>query len=134
MAKVFNLLEQLLTENETFNPKIDLIEYDNIHKIIIQLPGIQKKDINVRFQGNILLLDGKYLDPEQEYVNSPENLNKILHRETNINYGNFSRKIFLNFDITTTDGIVSKLENGLLIITINKNLQMQNSFSIKIND
>ena len=43
MAKVFNLLEQLLTENETFNPKIDLIEYDNIYKIIIQLPGIQKK-------------------------------------------------------------------------------------------
>jgi HSP20 family protein len=134
MAKVLTLLEQILTENETFSPKIDVIEYDNIYKIIIQLPGIHKKDINIRFQGNILLLDGNYPDPEQEYVNSPENLNKILYRETNINYGKFSRKIFLNFDITTTNGIVSKLENGLLTITINKNLQLQNSFSIKIND
>ena len=58
----------------------------------------------------------------------------MQERKTDINYGNFLRKIYLDFNITSNQGINTKLSDGILKIVINKNLQTQNTFSIKIND
>jgi HSP20 family protein len=135
MTRLASLLEKIMEEPGNFSPKIDIIDYTNSLKILIELPGVAKENIKISFQNNIIILKGKYTDPEKEFIKNPEiEQTKMISRKTDIKYGDFLRRIYLDFDITNGEGINSKLENGILKIVINKNLQTQNTFSIKIND
>jgi len=134
MTKLATLLEKLIEKPGNFSPKVDIIDYTNSLKILVELPGVEKDNIKISFQNNLLTITGQYLDPERNHVNIPETQEIINDRSTDINYGNFSRKIYLDFNITSTGGINTKLENGILKVNINKNLQTKNTFSVKIND
>jgi len=134
MTRLAALLEKLIEEPGNFSPKVDIIDYSNSLKILVELPGVEKDNIKISFQNNLVTISGQYLDPERNYVNIPETQETINERQTDINYGNFSRKIYLDFNITSIGGINTKLENGILKVIINKNLQTQNTFSVKIND
>jgi HSP20 family protein len=134
MTRLAALLEKLIEEPGNFSPKVDIIDYINSLKILVELPGVEKDNIKISFQNNLVTISGNYLDPERNYVNIPETQEIMNERKTDINYGNFSRKIYLDFNINNTGGINTKLENGILKVIINKNLQTQNTFSVKIND
>lgn len=134
MTKLATLLEKLIENPGNFSPKVDIIDYTNSLKILVELPGVEKDNIKISFQNNLLTISGQYMDPERNHVNIPETQEMINERKTDINYGNFSRKIYLDFNITSIDGINTKLENGILKVNVNKNLQTQNTFSVKIND
>lgn len=134
MTRLTTLLEKLIEEPGIFSPKVDIIDYTDNLKILVELPGVDKENIKISFQNNIITVAGKYLDPERNYKNIPETKEIMQERKTDINYGNFLRKIYLDFNITSTEGINTKLSDGILKIIINKNLQTQNTFSVKIND
>ena len=134
MTRLAALLEKLIEEPGNFSPKVDIIDYSNSLKILVELPGVEKDNIKISFQNNLVTISGQYLDPERNYVNIPETQEIMNERKTDINYGNFSRKIYLDFNITSIGGINTKLENGILKVIVNKNLQTQNTFSVKIND
>lgn len=134
MTRLTTFLEKLIEEPGIFSPKVDIIDYTDNLKILIELPGVVKENIKISFQNNIITIAGKYLDPERNYKKIPETREVMQERKTDINYGNFLRKIYLDFNITSNQGINTKLSDGILKIVINKNLQTQNTFSIKIND
>lgn len=134
MTRLAALLEKLIEEPGNFSPKVDIIDYSNSLKILVELPGVEKDNIKISFQNNLVTISGQYLDPERNYINIPETQEIMNERKTDINYGNFSRKIYLDFNITSIGGINTKLENGILKVIVNKNLQTQNTFSVKIND
>lgn len=128
MAKLSFLLENVLNHSDGFYPKIDLIEFDSSIKIFIHLPGLSSKNIKLTFKNNICNISGNYIDPLLKQNQF------IIHRNTDINYGNFKRSIILPCDITNANGVNTKMDSGILHIDIDKNLQEQNTFSININD
>ena len=64
MTRLTTFLEKLIEEPGIFSPKVDIIDYTDNLKILIELPGVVKENIKISFQNNIVTIAGKYLDPE----------------------------------------------------------------------
>lgn len=87
--------------HDTF--KVDVEDNGNEYLIEAEVPGIDKKDINVE------LNDGKLMISITRDENS-ESKKNFIHRERR--YSSMSRSIYL--EDAKPDGIKAKLENGLL--------------------
>jgi HSP20 family protein len=49
----------LLEENDIFLPRIDLSETDQEYTVIVDLPGMDEKDIDLSYNRNVLSISGK---------------------------------------------------------------------------
>lgn len=100
-----------LRMSDCLSPKIDMSETD--HKITIEaeIPGIDKKDLKITMQDNILTIEG-------EKKNIKENEGLKFYRKERI-YGSFSRKFRLPGSINI-DNVDAKYENGVLYLVLNK--------------
>lgn len=94
-----------------FMPAVDIVESDDDIKMIFQVPGMDKKDISIRVEGDTLSVSGrresKIDDSKAGYV----------HRE--ISYGEFSRSFTLP-DSVDSDQVDAGYENGILEIKLTK--------------
>lgn len=100
-------------ENNIFQqkwPKCDIKEDNKSYQIIAELPGMNKNDININYENDMLVISG---NKKQE---SSEKNNNYSRRE--ILTGSFSR----SFSISNGDynKITALYENGLLKIHIPK--------------
>jgi len=97
--------------SETFSPKIDISEEKN--KIIVEaeIPGVNKEDLKITLQDNILTLEGekKKVDQEKE-----KNFYRIERT-----YGSFKRSFTLPLDVDS-EKVDAKFEDGLLKISLQK--------------
>lgn len=107
-----NFMTESTGENESYiTPKIDIIEQDNKFIVETELPGIEKKDLNIEVGDDYLSIKGeKKLTEEKKEQN-------YYFRETR--YGKFSREIPLPNKINTTE-VKAFLENGILKIELPK--------------
>ena len=109
---------------QIWKPQIDMIETDSIIIIIASVPGICEDDIDVDFFNNCIVIKG-----ERKFLSFiPE---EILKRKQEIYYGSFERKILIPFSVTSDQSVSIKMENGFLIININKKMELTNRFSLK---
>ena len=108
---------------QIWKPQIDMIETDSIIIIIASVPGICEDDIDVDFFNNCIVIKG-----ERKYLSLQE---EILKRKQEIYYGSFERKILIPFSVTSDQSVSIKMENGFLIININKKMELTNRFSLK---
>ena len=93
-----------------WSPSFDIKEYDNSYKIIADMPGIDKKDVNISIDEDMLVIEGnRKLESDSD--------DRWYCRE--IEYGNFKRSFYLPENINK-DKISASLENGVLSININK--------------
>ncbi len=94
-----------------WSPAIDIYETDEDIVVSAEVPGMDKKDIEVNVVNNVLTLKGeKKLDKEIK----KENFHRIERC-----YGSFSRTFTLP-DYVETDNIKASFKNGLLEIKIPK--------------
>ena len=112
-------LRRTLT-HDTF--KVDVEDNGNEYLIEAEVPGIDKKDINVE------LNDGKLMITITRDENSESKKKNFIHRERR--YSSMSRSIYL--EDAKPDGIKAKLENGLLKVVVPKEEKPNNSITIDV--
>lgn len=97
--------------NNNFVPGIDISETDTEFLVSVELPGVNKENIDVSLDNGQLTISG-----ERKFEESEDG--KTFHR-VETKYGSFSRSFHLP-DNVDEESINAKYENGILNITIQK--------------
>jgi HSP20 family protein len=95
-----------------FEPDIDIREEQNNYIVKIDLPGMEKDNINIEVKDNILTVSG-----ERETVVEENKGDKFFRQERS--YGHFSRSFPLPDDVKE-DQITADYKNGVLTVKIAK--------------
>jgi len=93
------------------SPRINVEENDNDWLISAELPGVEKEDVKVNFQDNVLTITG-----EKKFENEDKSKN---YHKVERSYGKFSRSLNINSAILT-DKIDASYKDGILNITLPK--------------
>jgi len=99
------------TRNDSFVPGIDIAETEAQFLVSVELPGMEKKDIDVSLDNGRLTVSGERKFEEEEK-------GRTYHR-VETKYGSFSRSFQLPDNIDE-NSINAKYENGILNISIDK--------------
>jgi HSP20 family protein len=99
----------LLESRETWIPSVDILEKDDALIFRAELPGMTEKDINLKIEGNTLILKG---ERKMENENSKSNYHRVESY-----YGSFARSFRLP-DTVDFDKIKADYKNGVLTITL----------------
>ena len=100
-----------VSSRPTYSPLMNVSETESDYLIMMDLPGVEKKDVEVNLSDGILTVSGERKTSERGDENN------CIWYETS--YGTFSR----SFDLTTDvieENIKAKFNNGVLSITIPK--------------
>lgn len=107
-------------------PKVNILNNDDYSEIRIAVPGINKNEIEINFENNILKIEAK-----KEIQDNPENKSKFIIKE--FDYSNFKveYKISEKVDI---NNINANMENGILFIQlpVKKELVLEKNKNIEI--
>ena len=95
-----------------------LRNYDNHYKIILEMPGISKKNINISIENEILNINAE----------NSRNLSNDIDDVINYNY----EKSYYIPDDVNIDKIKAEYNNGLLELNLPKNKQAKNIKKISI--
>ncbi len=121
MDEFFN--DAVATRRDTFTPSIDISETEKQFVIDVEVPGVDKKDIELSIENNTLTISG-----ERKFEKKEDN--KQYHRVES-HYGTFSRTFSLP-DNVKTESIHASYNNGILSITVDKSeQQMKKQINIK---
>ena len=104
--------------------KTDIIEKDGEYQIEVDVPGIDKQDIDISLEDGYLTISA------QKETNQKDEKEGYYIRQERY-YGSQSRKIYVGDDVTEED-IKAKFNNGVIIITIPKKEQKSNKKKINI--
>lgn len=91
----------------SFYPRVDIAEDDQNVYVTAELPGVDKKDVKVSLQDNVLTIKG-----EKKSEVKDENKNYYRIERT---YGSFYRSFQLPAEVDP-DKVKAKFENGMLMI------------------
>ena len=110
-----NVMEQFFTKGgplmEGFAPRTSIAETDNQFEIVVDLPGIQPKEVKVEMRGNELWLTGERKLEKEE---NGKNFHRIEQQ-----YGRFERVIPLS--VPVDEGTIeAHYRDGVLKITVPK--------------
>ncbi|MDQ1568070.1 MAG: hypothetical protein QOF96_2950 [Actinomycetota bacterium] len=102
-------LPSLLGGDGAFLPQADVTETDDAYVVEIELPGVNKKDIDISLSGRRLLVTGERKEEERT---------GILRRRTR-RVGRFRYEVLLPGAVDE-DGVQASLENGVLTLRVPK--------------
>jgi HSP20 family protein len=92
-------------------PPVDIQETEDTYRLLAELPGLTKDDIQITLENNVLRLSGE------------RKLEKDVKRESyqriERTYGAFARSFSLPHQVNS-DGVQAAFENGILTITVPK--------------
>lgn len=115
--------DAVATRQNRFAPSIDISETDKQYLIDVEVPGINKEDIDLNIENNTLTVSG-----ERKFKKEEDN--KQYHRVES-HYGSFSRSFTLPENVKN-DSISASYNNGILHITVDKSeQQMKKQIKIK---
>ena len=106
----FTTMKSSYDEN-TFSPKINVYEKENQLIIDAEVPGVNKEDLKITLQDNILTIEG-----EKKNLLDEKEIKSFLTERI---FGAFKRSFTLNEDIDS-EKINAKFNNGILSITLTK--------------
>jgi HSP20 family protein len=107
-------LPSLVTAMAAWSPPVDIEEHDDAYVVEAELPGIDRKDVNIELVGNELTITGEIKERERKGV---------LRRRTR-KVGRFDFRVTLPEQVDP-DGIDAKLDGGVLTVRIPKAQQAQ---------
>ncbi len=100
--------------NTSFYPRVDISEDENNVYVTAEIPGVDKKDVKLTLQDNILTIEG---EKKSEVKDEKKNYYRIERT-----YGSFCRSFALPAEVDP-DKIKAKFENGMLMIEAAKKEQ-----------
>lgn len=98
-------------------PAVDIAETDKDYQITAELPGIDDKDVEVRYADGAVTIKGEKHDERQE--------NRDSYHLSERNYGAFQRT-FRVPDGVDSDRIGASFKNGVLTVTLPKTPDARN--------
>ena len=117
-----NLFDDFLDDGFFFNggreivrhqwPKVDIVENDNDYEVHADLPGLEKKDINISVEDGVLTISG-----EKKLEKKDRKKDRYYYYERS--YGSFCRSFALPENVDEKN-IAANYKNGLLELTIKK--------------
>ncbi len=113
------------TEKKMWRPPIEMSETDNAYELKLQLPGFEKKDIDIEV-GN------DYICVKAESKFEKEEKKKNLYR-SEFKYGNFVRTVSFPSNIIP-DKTNAELKNGVLSISAEKAKTKETIKKIKVKE
>lgn len=99
--------------SDTSLMKTDIKEHDGSYELIMDLPGIEKENLDASLKDGYLTVTAKTAKSNDE----KDNNGKYLRRERYT--GTYSRSFYVG-ELVTEEDIKAKFENGTLNITIPK--------------
>ena len=108
-------------EAVAWRPAVDLVEENDSFVIKADLPGLQKSDINVNIEENLLSLSGTR---KSEHKEKSEEAGETTVYRSERYVGNFYRSFELPADVDAS-GVKAAFENGVLTVTIPKREEAQ---------
>jgi HSP20 family molecular chaperone IbpA len=93
-----------------FVPVTDIYETQNALNVVMEIPGVEKKDVDVKLENNVLRVEGKIDFSKYEDL-------EPVYAEYNVGY--YTRSFTLS-DKIDQDGIKAELEDGVLTLTLKK--------------
>ncbi|MCG8570006.1 MAG: Hsp20/alpha crystallin family protein [Spirochaetes bacterium] len=91
-------------------PTIDLKENDKKFMVVVEVPGLKRKNVKVQLNTNTLTIEGK---------KKQKSLKKGQDNITECVYGIFKRSITLP-DTVSTKKVVGKVKNGIFVVAMDK--------------
>ncbi|MEX2482045.1 MAG: Hsp20/alpha crystallin family protein [Gammaproteobacteria bacterium] len=95
-----------------FSPRVDIKDMKDHYEISAELPGVEKKDLDVRLENGVLTISAESKDEKVE-----EKDGKVIRQERR--YGKFVRSFDLGADIKETD-VAANFKDGILTLTAPK--------------
>ena len=96
---------------EKVQPQFDISQNKTSYFITADLPGVDKKDIDISLTDNMIIISG------ERKLN--ENHDNEFLRYNNIRYGSFEKSFYIPDD-ANIDKISAKMNNGALTLEIKK--------------
>ncbi|NBC27734.1 MAG: Hsp20 family protein [Bacteroidetes bacterium] len=109
MDEFFN--EAVAGRATTFSPSINISETEDQFSIEVEVPGLNKEDLNINVENSTLTISG-------ERKKKSEEDGRRFHR-VETHYGTFNRSFQLP-DYVDQDSIEATYKNGILDVTMNK--------------
>ncbi len=102
--------------DRALNPSLDVVENAEGYQVYVDLPGVDKKDISLTVENNLLTLEG------EKKESAEKDKKRFFRRETWA--GTFRRTIALP---TAADGekVQAQLQDGVLTISIGKKEELK---------
>jgi HSP20 family molecular chaperone IbpA len=123
-----NSLSELLQYSNTqdlWKPAVDIFESSNYISLHVYLPGINTESITVDFVSNYIIIKG---------IREFPFLDDMVRRSQEIVYGSFERKVKISIMVTDRSSVNISLKQGVMIISIDKNLTTLNNFRMGSED
>jgi len=101
-------------EDYTFSswtPAVDIAEHDNEYLVKAELPGVNKDEVKLTLENNILTIRG---EKKQEKETKKENYHRVER-----NYGSFQRSFTLPAAVKA-DKIDASYKDGILTVSLPK--------------
>ncbi|MFC1499606.1 Hsp20/alpha crystallin family protein [Candidatus Zixiibacteriota bacterium] len=100
------------SEDRDWMPAVDVEERENEYAVSVDIPGVDKKDVKVSVEGNVLTIKG-----ERKYERTEDEDGTCYCSERR--FGTFSRSFSLSKKIDTGK-ITAKHKDGVLTVTLLK--------------
>ena len=113
----------LTDEDRDFAPDCDIIESEDEFKIVIDLPGLAKKEIGIALKNQVLTIKG-----ERDIKAGEGEEFKRQERKR----GAFARSFALPKNVNTAE-ISANFKNGVLTVSMPKSEKLKDTTSIPVN-
>lgn len=102
-------VNKTVREDVLHYPPVNVVQHDDNYAVIMQAPGYEKSDFNVKLEGNILTVSA---ENKEETLSETS---KVIRKEFSLK--SFKRSFTLDEKIESS-GIQAKYENGILSLTL----------------
>lgn len=92
---------------------VDVKEYEDSYCVKIELPGIDKKDINIDINKSYVKIEAK------KEIDQEEEDKKHKYHKSEFRYGNYSRTLYFPYEINTENSN-AELKKGILELHLPK--------------
>ena len=103
----------------TWRPAVEITQSENNYKVKVQLPGVNKEDIEVELDNDFMTITAKLEEEKEEKDQKEKNLK---YHTCEFRYGKYKRTISFDQPIRSEEAN-AEYKNGVLVITLPKQKQ-----------
>ena len=105
-----------LKKVSTWRPAVEIKQSENDYKVKVQLPGVNKDDIEVELDNDFMTITAKIEEEKEEKEQKDKNMK---YHTCEFRFGKYKRTISFDQPIRTDDA-VAEYKNGILTINLPK--------------
>lgn len=114
----FNTTNDSDSATAEWSPAVDVREYADRFELLVDLPGVETKDVEITLDAGVLMLSG---DRREE---QPAQAGEVEHARSERPIGRFHRRFMLP-ETADTEHVKASGKNGVLAISIQKQVKAQ---------